>query len=87
MHRIIELMRIEELTRLFKRQPFRPFTIHMSDGSSYTVTHPDQVILTPRTTPWSSATWDTSLVWAPSPSAHESDASNRPTDLLGLLTL
>lgn len=44
----IESMRIEELTKLFKRQPFRPFTIHMSDGSAYTVTHPDQVILTPR---------------------------------------
>ena len=48
MHRTIESMRIEELTKLFKRQPFRPFTIHMSDGSAYTVAHPDQVILTPR---------------------------------------
>ena len=48
LRRTIESMRIEELTKLFKRQPFRPFTIHMSDGSAYTVAHPDQVILTPR---------------------------------------
>ncbi len=48
LRRIIESMRIEELTKLFKRQPFRPFTIHMSDGSAYTAAHPDQVILTPR---------------------------------------
>jgi hypothetical protein len=38
-------MRLEELTKLFKRQPFRPFTIHMSDGSAYAVSHPDQQVV------------------------------------------
>lgn len=27
--------------------PFRPFRIHVSDGKSFEITHPDQVIVTP----------------------------------------
>ena len=45
---IIIDMRIEEITNLLKRTPFEPFGIYMSDGSSYPVRHPDQVIVTPR---------------------------------------
>lgn len=41
-------MRIEELHKLLRRRPFEPFRIYMSDGSAYAVTHPDQVIVTPR---------------------------------------
>ena len=41
-------MRIEEFRSLLKKQPFAPFAVHMSDGSMYPLTHPDQVILTPR---------------------------------------
>ena len=41
-------MRPDEITRLLKRRPFEPFTLCMSDGSSYPVRHPDQVIVTPR---------------------------------------
>ncbi|MFQ5495519.1 MAG: hypothetical protein ACE5EX_09075 [Phycisphaerae bacterium] len=41
-------MRIQELQELVQRRPFEPFIIYMSDGSEYPVSHPDQVILTPR---------------------------------------
>ena len=41
-------MRIEELHKLIRRRPFEAFGIHMSDGSAYPVTHPDQIIVTPR---------------------------------------
>jgi hypothetical protein len=36
------------MTRILERRPFEPFIIYMSDGSSYPVKHPDQIILTPR---------------------------------------
>ena len=41
-------MRIEELHKLIRRWPFEAFGIYMSDGSAYPVTHPDQIIVTPR---------------------------------------
>lgn len=41
-------MRIEELHKSLRRRPFEPFAVHMSDGSMYPVTHPDQIIVTPR---------------------------------------
>ncbi len=41
-------MRVEEISRLLKRKPFEPFAIYMSDGASYPVKHPDQIIITPR---------------------------------------
>ncbi len=45
---MIQYMRAEEITRLLKRRPFEPFGLYLSDGSSYAVRHPDQVIVTPR---------------------------------------
>ena len=41
-------MQIKELQDLLRRRPFEPFAVYMSDGSEYPVTHPDQVIVTPR---------------------------------------
>jgi hypothetical protein len=41
-------MEAEEIHRTLKRQPFEPIRIHISDGASYDVTHPDQVIVTKR---------------------------------------
>jgi hypothetical protein len=41
-------MSVQELEKLLAVRPFEPFGIYMSDGSAYPVTHPDQVILTPR---------------------------------------
>jgi len=35
----------DELFRVLKRRPFEPVRIHLSDGSSYDVTHPDQVMV------------------------------------------
>lgn len=41
-------MRPEEIASLLTQRPFEPFGLYMSDGSSYSIRHPDQVILTPR---------------------------------------
>lgn len=41
-------MRFEEVQKLFRTMPFEPFAIHLSDGSTYEVRRPDQVLLTPR---------------------------------------
>ena len=41
-------MNLQEVERMLTTTPFEPFGIYMSDGSAYPVTHPDQVILTPR---------------------------------------
>jgi hypothetical protein len=40
-------MHAKEILQKLREQPFEPFAIHMSDGSSYAITHPDQVLLTP----------------------------------------
>lgn len=45
---IIRYMRIEQFQNLLRRRPFEPFAIYTSDGSTYSVTHPDQIIITPR---------------------------------------
>jgi hypothetical protein len=34
-------MAVEQLTNMHHAQPFRPFTIHMGDGRSFYVKHPD----------------------------------------------
>jgi hypothetical protein len=34
-------MTIEQLTSLHQAKPFRPFTIHMADGTSVDVSHPE----------------------------------------------
>ncbi len=36
-----------ELKSTIGQQPFRPFTIRMVDGRSFTVTHPDFVMVSP----------------------------------------
>ena len=41
-------MNAREIEKLLTSKPFEPFGIYLSDGSAYPVTHPDQVILTPR---------------------------------------
>jgi hypothetical protein len=38
-------MNVETLRDLLKHQPFRPFTIHLSNGEVYEVRHPEFVIL------------------------------------------
>jgi hypothetical protein len=41
-------MEAEEIHRTLKQQPFQPIRIHISDGASYDITHPDQVIVAKR---------------------------------------
>ena len=36
-----------ELKSTIRQQPFRPFTIRMVDGRSFTVSHPDFVMVSP----------------------------------------
>lgn len=35
-------MTADDLRALFRRQPFRPLTVHMTNGSTLEVRHPDQ---------------------------------------------
>jgi hypothetical protein len=38
-------MRADELTELLRTQPFVPLRIHMTDGSTYDIYHPDLVLV------------------------------------------
>jgi hypothetical protein len=38
-------MTANEIREVVRSQPFRPFTLHMDDGSAYSVQHPDGVLL------------------------------------------
>jgi len=38
-------MTANEIREVVRFQPFRPFTIHMDDGTSYRIEHPDGVAL------------------------------------------
>jgi hypothetical protein len=38
-------MRSEELTALIRRRPYLPLRIHLTDGRTYDVRHPDQIIV------------------------------------------
>lgn len=38
-------MRAEELTELLRIRPFAPLRIHMTDGQTYDILHPDAVIV------------------------------------------
>ena len=38
-------MRPEELLQLIRKQPFAPLRIHTTDGRSYDIRHPDQIIV------------------------------------------
>lgn len=40
-------MASEQLKAPLRQQPFRPFTIRMVEGRSFTVAHPDWVIVSP----------------------------------------
>jgi len=40
-------MTSEQLKATLRQQPFRPFTIRMVDGRSFTVAHPDWVMVSP----------------------------------------
>ena len=40
-------MRAEQLRKLLTTQPFRPFTIHLPEGSSVPVVHHDFALLSP----------------------------------------
>jgi hypothetical protein len=44
---MLHLMRIDEVRELLHAQPFRPFTIHVADGSHLKVNHEDFVALSP----------------------------------------
>lgn len=41
-------MDARHLHEAVRTQPFQPFTIHLSNGRSYEVKHPEQIIITPR---------------------------------------
>jgi hypothetical protein len=40
-------MTVEQLKNVHNSQPFRPFTIHMGDGRSFYVKHPDFISHSP----------------------------------------
>ncbi len=35
------MMPLQDLIQMLRRQPFQPFRVHISDGSSYEVRHPE----------------------------------------------
>ena len=40
-------MRHEELRKLLRAQPFRPFTIHLPEGRKVPITHHDFAVMSP----------------------------------------
>jgi hypothetical protein len=40
-------MTVEQLVSVMHAQPFRPFTIHMGDGRTFRVNHPDFIARSP----------------------------------------
>jgi len=38
-------MRAEDLLEILRRRPFLPFRIHMTDGQSYDIVHPEVVLV------------------------------------------
>jgi hypothetical protein len=38
-------MRPEELKTLLDQSPFRPFSLHLTDGKTAEISHPDQVLV------------------------------------------
>ena len=40
-------MTIEQLDAVYKAQPFKPFTLHLADGSEHHVAHPELMWHTP----------------------------------------
>jgi hypothetical protein len=41
-------MTIEQLISVHKAQPFKPFTVHLADGTEHRVTHPELMWHTPQ---------------------------------------
>ncbi len=41
-------MRVDELVRLHKAEPFRPFRIHLADGRHLDVNHPEFLAYAPK---------------------------------------
>lgn len=41
-------MDAEKLFDAIRQQPFLPARIHLTDGSHYDITHPDQILITKR---------------------------------------
>ena len=42
-------MDADELNRLVRARPFEAFRLHVSDGTAYDVTHPEQILIGRRT--------------------------------------
>lgn len=40
-------MTAEQIREFVKRKPFEPFTIHLSDGAQFKVTHPEALVVPP----------------------------------------
>jgi len=40
-------MTIQQLRAAIRAVPFRPFTVHMADGRSFPVPHPDFLLMSP----------------------------------------
>ncbi len=40
-------MRVEQLVKLHKSEPFRPFRIHLADGRDLDIAHPEFLAYTP----------------------------------------
>jgi len=38
-------MRPDDIHRLLRRRPFRPFRLHLTDGTAYDVPHPEQAVV------------------------------------------
>jgi hypothetical protein len=57
-------MTIEQLNAAHQAKPFRPFTLHLADGSNHAVTHPELLWRTPggRTVIVSSGGEDVSII-------------------------
>ena len=36
---------LEELRKLMRAAPFRPFTLHMADGRAFRIPHPEHIML------------------------------------------
>ena len=56
-------MTIQQLRATLKAVPFRPFDVHMADGRSFHIRHPDFLLMSP------SGAW-------PSPSARMTNAAS-----------
>lgn len=41
------MFRVDDLTEELRRRPFEPFRIHVTDGSTYDVRHPEWVMVSP----------------------------------------